>query len=507
MDSRLHFNSQPRIGIRLLAALCCIATLLTLIPLFAISFYNHPYYDDFAAGGVLTQQVWQDTHSVWALLLAAFSGAQKSYMNWEGNYVPNYLNCIQVSAISQELCFLVTWVLLLAVILSWGYLCKVLLRDVLKAPWPVCWMATAVIVFLSVQFVPHANEAFFWQSGGIKYTLGHAWLVALSALSIRLTCGTPMAKRAYALKTAFLCMLALLCAGSNLMTGMGAVVGICLYALYLWLYKRKEKWPISLGAVFALMGYAVNVLAPGNALRQGPTMAGHPFVWTVVQSATETLEYIGRWTTLPWMAALTLLTPFALAAARKCSVSCKHPVLVLIGSFAMLASQLAPPIYTGIYYDSGRIVNTMYLSYCLFMLINWASLVGYAAGRISQKEGASEAASLQIPEGFSPLKRGMSLGLVMALVATIIVGCAGYGLTKMPGGAALKSLANGQAARYDLAYEERTALLTAETDLPVTMERIEDIPLVFMDETFAWKSIMSTVGSYYGKEIVDGSSQ
>lgn len=492
MGKALGWMRKTRLGVRLLAILCCALVALSLVPVFSISFYNHSYYDDFSAGGQMTRAVWEDTHSVWALLTEAFSTSASSYENWEGNFIPNYLNSIQLGAISQDLCFAVTFVLVFALAMSWVYLCGALC-DAMRAPPALRWLLAGLFVFLSVHFVPHPNEAFFWQSGGTKYTLGHVFLALLLGVTVKKAACAPVSKTREGLRTAGMCLCAVLCAGSNLMTGLGAAVGLCLYTVYVWCRRadRHVKLAMTLGTVSVLLGFAANVLAPGNTTRQSVAQMGSP-VAAVMESITATVEYIGRWVTLPWIASLLILLPFLYAGAKGSGRTFRHPILMMIGSFAALAAQLAPTIYSGVYYDTGRIVNTMYLSFCLFMLVNAWYLAGYAARRREGKRNEAE-------------EQTLSPAAALALALVLAVGCAGYGLTKMTGGAAVRALVTGQAARYDAAYRERMARLEDPAENPVTMQPLEDVPLVFMQEnTYSWRAIMLTMGEFYGKEIVDG---
>ncbi len=490
MRAKMQALGHSKVPARVLAAVCCVVTVLSLLPLFAVSFYNHPYYDDFGAGARGARQVWQETQNPLALVVRAVQGAYSFAMHWEGNYTATFLFYFQPAAIATGLYWLVTFVILITIVLAWAYFFKVLGHDWLGASPSVCVMGASLAVFLMVQFVPHPNEGFFWHSGGMKYTMGCAFLVTLVALLVRATLCRPDKKGRRVLNAVLLSVFAFLCAGSNLMTGLGAMVGLGLHTLYLWVWRRGEKGKlaVTLALCVGLAGFAFNVLSPGNETRQGDTAMVSPF-GTLVQAVYATVEYTGRWTLLPWLAALALLCPFVYQAAQKSGVRLKHPLLMLAGSFGMFAAHLAPPVYTGIYYDSGRIVNTVYFAYCLWMFLNGLYLSAWLAGRRGERAAAG----------------GVTGAAALAVVLAMAVGCAGYGLTKMTGGAAVKALATGQAARYDQRHKERDRLLAAPGDEPVALAPFQqDVPLVFMVEPdYAWKSIKILLGSYYQKQIVD----
>ena len=69
----------PRSGLslRLLAWLCALLLAAGTLPLYALSLYNHPYYDDFGFSAQV-HATWRQTRSLPATLQAALQSAQKS---------------------------------------------------------------------------------------------------------------------------------------------------------------------------------------------------------------------------------------------------------------------------------------------------------------------------------------------------------------------------------------------------------------------------------------------
>ena len=61
------------------------ALVLGALPLYAISLYNHPYYDDYGFSAK-AHQAWRDTGSVGAVLRAAWESALETRQSWQGTY-------------------------------------------------------------------------------------------------------------------------------------------------------------------------------------------------------------------------------------------------------------------------------------------------------------------------------------------------------------------------------------------------------------------------------------
>ena len=64
------------------------------LPLYAISFSNHPYYDDygFSAG---VHQAWTQEGTLGAVLSAAWESARWTRENWQGTYTGTLLSNVQ----------------------------------------------------------------------------------------------------------------------------------------------------------------------------------------------------------------------------------------------------------------------------------------------------------------------------------------------------------------------------------------------------------------------------
>ncbi len=489
---------KQRLGFRVLAVLCCLVTVASVLPIFAVSFFNHPYYDDFVPGGQVAVNAWEKDHSIGTLLSKAADATADWYMEWEGNVTTIFFYFLQFGVISQSMYFLVTFIFVLLLACAWLMLGRALCQAMRASPW-LGWLTAALMFSLSIHFVPHPNEVLFWYAAGVKYTLAFALLLMLIALIIRTSALAPATKLREGLRLTTMCLLAAGCATTNQMTALSLSVGLVFYVLYLWCTKaeRRVKIPMTLVLLVALSSQAFNAFAPGTIAKQGITGTADPIL-SVVESITATIEYIGRFTTLPWIAALLLLIPLFYQSASSCGMRFSNPLLMLIGSFGVLASHLTPAIYVNLYYDSGRIVDSVYWMYCLFMLVNTWYWTGWVACR---KETLGLHESPKKMDG----QTGLPAIVALALAVVMAVGCAGYGLTKMTGGASMKALVTGQAARYDAAYERRTALLEAPEKEPVIYAPIQDVPLVFMPElAHAWAGIVNTMGIFYGKEILDG---
>ena len=85
---------NKQLSIRLIACLCVCALVFSLLPLYALAMYNHPFYDDFGFS-VRIHRVWTDTGSVAEAVREAWRNMLSTRQTWQGNYTATFLSGIQ----------------------------------------------------------------------------------------------------------------------------------------------------------------------------------------------------------------------------------------------------------------------------------------------------------------------------------------------------------------------------------------------------------------------------
>ena len=200
---------NKQLSIRLIACLCVCALVFSLLPLYALAMYNHPFYDDFGFS-VRIHWVWTDTGSVAEAVREAWRNMLSTRQTWQGNYTATFLSGIQPGVFDEDLYFLTTCILLTSLIAGCAALIAAALRRLLNADWAAVALIASLLLFLIVQTTPAVDEAYFWFNGGIGYTFNYALLALAGSLAIRLwRCAT---KRRAALHVAVLAVLLVLLA-------------------------------------------------------------------------------------------------------------------------------------------------------------------------------------------------------------------------------------------------------------------------------------------------------
>lgn len=483
---------------RILLWVSVAALALGALPLYAISLYNHPYYDDygFSAG---VHQAWRDTGSLTAVLEAAWRSARDTRQNWQGTYTGTLLSNLQPGVFSEQWYFIGSFVLLTALIACFLYFFTTVFGR-LGMDKTGRWTLGCLAVTLLLQFMPDAGEGFYWFNGGIGNTFVYSLLALAAALLLRLLDAKGRG-RAAAL-TAGLCALMVLLGGGSYG---GGLFGLCLLAAGLvWLFRTGHARRWHAAGLFALFlaCFVYSMSAPGNAVRAGMIGYRASPAKAVAQSLYLGAAQMGAYLRLPLIAVTLAVLPAIYEAAKASRYRFAHPWLALGLGACLYCTQLTPPLYSIASIGDGRIVNTYFISFVAL----WFPAVYYAAGFAARRLEARGARLAPMDaRGYGAL-----LLVSLCLFATGALGCrpqgeALYGVQNLNGPSAALSILTGEAARYDAEMTRREALLNDASQPVVTLAPLEAVPDVFMEDLIVPNAVYDVRPSlcrYYGKQAV-----
>lgn len=482
---------------KLLALACALLLAVGTLPLYAIAFANHPYYDDYSfSGGV--RQVWQQTRDPLAVLGAAVAGAREVRANWQGTYTGTFLSHVQPGVFAENLYWITTFLLLTAYLLGFGFFFTTVLRTVLRAGRAETVAAGSLTLLVSVQFLPAVNEAFFWFNGGVGNVFIYALLAVALGLSIRLW----SAKRGAPWLMLALAVLMVLLGGGSYG---GGLFGLLIFAaVTVFAFVRNHRFRMVYAALTALFlaCFVYSAFAPGNAQRAlllAPRMAAPE---AIAKSLYYGAALIGNWLILPVAALMLGLAPLLYRLAAGSRFRFRHPLWVVALAFALFCAQLTPPLYAGVFLGGGRILNTYFVSFVPLLLVVETYLLGALASRRAQRGQAPLALT-------ATARRGLLLGAA----CLFCMGCLGYrqagdtlyGPMNMAGGRAALSIVTGEAARYDREMRAREALLNDPALAEVTLAPLTATPRVFMEDLLApgaLYDVRPALCRYYGKTAI-----
>lgn len=479
---------------RMFACVCVLALVLSTLPLYAVSFYNHPYYDDYGFSAQV-HKAWQETGSLKAVAQAAARSAANTRQTWQGTYTGTILSNIQPGLFDEDLYWIGSFVLLTALIgCMWLFLNTVFAALGVQRLERVSLCALSIT--LVIQFMPDAGEAFYWFNGGIGNVFIYSLLMLAAALLLRFV------QEGGLWRLAPLALLAVALGGGSYGGGLFALC-LCAVLLTLLFWKKQARRFHVLGLVglFAVC-FLYSMSAPGNAVRASVIRYESSALKTIVQSFHYGIALLGGYVCLPVIAVTLVLLPAFYEAARRSEWQFSHPWSVLGLGVCLYCTQFAPPLYSIASIGAGRIVNTYWISFVVLWMLYAYYLTGHIARRL-------EAANLTLPaltgRRFGALVCVALCMLGMGSLAFKRDGDVLYGAQNLSGPSAALSILTGEAAQYDAEMTAREVLLNDESQPVITLKPLSAVPSVFMDDLImpgAVYDVRPSLCMYYGKTSI-----
>lgn len=419
-----------------------ILLLVNLLPIMWLGRYNHPTGDDYYYGAE-AHVVWEETGSIIETIKDSFRGAAYDYQTWQGTYSAMVLMRLQPTVFSECAYHWVTFAILLLLAGGIFYLLKfIICRWLGGSIWS--WMAVAsALTLLAVQTVPTPAESMFWYNGSMYYTGYLAVTLFFWGKILRF-----LVQPKY---RGILCLsvMAVFLAGGSYIAMLPCMIGLVLLTAWQ-IFKKNKKNAISIAIVTVLMlaGFAVNAMAPGNAVRQSELWKISPQL-AVYKSLRQGVRYVMAWARLEWWTVAVIITPFLITIYRKTRFQFRYPVIVLGLIYGIFCSASCPTFYTMNSTGPARAVAVCYYLFILFTFAAYAYGLGYLYQKVLHK--------VQI-------RTGWRVGVpVVVLCALLLIQLLDGSLTETTSVKAFRSIASGEAAAYEEEYLNRLAILEDDT--------------------------------------------
>lgn len=334
--------------------------IILLIPLFWISLYVRPSADDYDYA-LLTSEAIRQGGSV---LAAAWKTVVKFYMTWQGTYSSAFFMSLQ-PGIWGHRAYIATPFL----ILGFSFACLLFtahyvnLRLVKKSRLYPVTLAAVVLTVLFL-WLPSPCQGLFWFNGAVHYIPWFFLTVVNITLILEIGMSDKKSRRYAFLLTSIIASFVI--SGGNQIT---AFANILLMLAFLILVPSRRRFDALLPLLFAVLGFIIMFLAPGNAVRQS-LFERKSVAETVIRVLRHSIPLLSSWMSFDWIVSLVIVTPLALDIAQNNPRKLPWWVLILavLVSFAVLCGMMCV-IYmpTGSYGDS-RVTNIIWFA---FMFLSW----------------------------------------------------------------------------------------------------------------------------------------
>ena len=463
--------------------LAILALAALVLPLLLLGRYAVPAADDFSYGAP-AHLAYAESGSVFSAAAAAVDKTAESYMSWQGTFSAIFLMALQPAVFSEALYALTPVIMLASLLLGTFIFCRAFFGELLGLDRDLCAIIAAALCALSTQLIPSAVQGLYWYNGAVYYVFFHGLLLIACAVAVGLV------RKGGALRSAALCILALLIGGGNYVTALSAsILAACTVAL-LWFRKHPAWRRLVLPALVLFAAFALSIAAPGNAVRQAAQSHSLGPVQAVLMSFAHGVKYSFDWFTLPAAGMLVFLCPLVWTAVKDSPCAFRFPALVSAFSFCLLSAMFCPPLYAMGNFGDTRLLNIIYFSYLLLLAINLSYWLGWAAKQRQEQRSSS----------MSPISV-LAATLVLLLCCGIAV-LRGTGFTSL---GALSTILSGEAAEYHACAQRRFDILKDSSIEDAELERFPCQPyLLFFDDITEdptdWRNV--DMSSYYGKNSV-----
>ena len=495
--------------------------ILSLIPLYIIGLYAHPSVDDYYYG-TATVQVWNDTHSVAAVLSCSFDEMINTYREWQGNFSAIFLMRLQPGIFGEQYYFIAPFILITAyaacsIFFFYTAFKKIFLTDSCRAG-----IIALSITFVAMQLSDTPSDSFYWYNGAIYYTFFYSIMLLLFALMIRLRTSRSGAAAVLSLLCA---VLAFLTGGSNYATALFMCIILALAAgasiYYVVLKKNTIIRPYHTAmyitiAVAAMAGLFISMSAPGNMIRQesvgGSTGLVKTFIYTFAFGGYSLAKVLSA----PCLVFFVCMVPIFYMIAKRTNFNYKYPLFVLIFTFGLYCSMGTPVFYAQGLRMPYRMMNIIFFSAYSFIGFNLLYLLGWIGNKYGEStliKSISDAC-IKIKTNGRHLFLALAiclLSFIFACIGNIEVGETEYksgeaGFSQLPlSASAALSLINGDARTYDEELNLRDELLRSTDKLQLTVPALSKCPEPIFhsditDDPGDWHN--AHLAMYYQKEIV-----
>lgn len=475
-----------RISIKGLAIFLLISYILLMLPIVYLGKYDRQVADDYGYA-VGTHFAWDQTHNVGAVLQAVLDRVADSYHTWQGTFSSIFLMALNPAAFDYRLYKLVPGIMVCMLSLSCFALSKVLVGKLLHNH-SFHWIATgAALSIVTIEKMYTIPSGLYWYNAAVHYTFMHALMILLLVCVLQLLLTNATAGRVLYLLPSIL--LAVGAGGSNYATSlMGWVLLGSFLLLTLCFYRKKALWILPSFLSYTI-AFTCNILAPGNAVRQG-NFQGLSAVSSILHSLGSAAVYSVKWMDLFTLLFLLLMIPVFWDSVQHTSFRFPLPGLVLLYSFCVVATG-----FTSSYYSMGtegisRTHNVIKITYQILLFLNEAYLIGWI-------QHNTKKSTIKMPRFLT------FLVIIVAMGCTVLFSSNQAGTFTSYGAAYY--LKSGEAALFYNEYIQRKNILETTTEEDVVLEPHQFKPwFLYIDDITTspddWRNGM--VATWYGKHSV-----
>lgn len=410
----------------------------TIVPLLAISWYDHPSADDYAYA-VDTYRVWRSTGNLFSVLKEAVKTSADYWNHWQGLYTSAFLLALEPGLFGEQYYRVTGFLTIGTVVIGNLAFCGFLLHRKFGETKLTAAAFGMALSFLMLHFMPSAAEGLYWYNGAMNYTFFYGILLLLLCAVLALC--EEQKLFAAARRLLFAVFLAVVLSGGNHVTAFTGLLAVSLI-LGCCVIFRKKSFSLRVGIVlfFEAVGFCVNILSPGTKVRADAFEQTGGIVSTLWNALRYLLGQMNDWIGLALIVVLVLLLPSMHGCVKRLRMEknfhFRCPLAVFVASVGLLTAMCCPSYYAMGAIGAGRLVNVIYFAFVLLVFVN----AFYVCGWVDE--------TFQIARMQQTVQWSVT---VAVLCFGMVVGCC----DRAAGFIALSSIRSGEALAYSMEADAR----------------------------------------------------
>lgn len=429
---------------------------LLLIPAFALAVFARPSADDYIYAARTHAVVQQYGFDLPKLFSAAWETNHYYFENWQGLYVSGFLLAWQPAIFGNRWYGLTLLCVLLPLFFCLYGGMRCLVQCLTPAQKRLTWMLALLLCFAFIEGMPAPVEGLYWFNGAMNYLPFFSLAVLNAGLAFGLCFPGQLTKKQRLVYCIAGAVIGLVIGGGHQVVGL---LNVLLLLLAVVLCARKRSFYHLPAFSAGVLGLLINVTAPGTRVRAAG-FSGAGFLEAVVKSfLLAAMEWI-RWLDVPLLCLLALLVLPLLLLSRSSALPdriFRHPLAGILVTFVLMWAMIFLPSYTMGGIGAGRLLNVVWMTFILglaateFLVLGWLERIRDISLAPWEHRLAHAGRKLSFAAA--------GLLVCMACIGshTVKEGQDNYFATSLE---AVYELADGQAATFARALDERETILT-----------------------------------------------
>ena len=357
-------NKKSGISYASFFVLTLIVVLISLAPLLMVSRYDVPAADDYSFS-CETHAAVNNNEGFPGVMAGAWTKVKDVYVSWQGTFSAIFMMALQPAIWGIHFYRLTAWLMLFSLGSSILFFGIRIFSGVFKVNPSLSGIISLIIFFVCVQFLPSANQGFFWYNSSVYYTFTFSVMLAAFSIAVGFVLYGGIGRYL------ILCFLNFFLGGNNYVTALISSLFSVLWVLLLFLFKNQKWKAFLVPTLLLLAAFVISVCAPGNSVRQAYFTDQPGVVEAILLSFSAAASSIIKWADLRYLSCMLLIFPFIWNASGQVHhFSFRFPALGTLFSYCLLSAMFTPQIYA--MRDSGpdRLKNIIYFSFVLLSVID-----------------------------------------------------------------------------------------------------------------------------------------